>query len=587
MLKLDRAKDALKSHMSDYEKKEIKDDFINELKKYKCEYLYEKFIISSFIVIPEAYLEAYLLGLYTEWSEANKLNLDKINFLNNLLVTTMKMRTIGKCMSKDMFNSIIEKHKKEDPINEILKSFYDNHFNKPSEILGMLGNSKEIIISNLQDKIEKADELARNGNYKDSLVIYTSLANIYENEKIFINCAALYELDKNYKKAIEYSNKALTYDSNNYEAYFILGTSHSELDIEGKLDEALKFLEKAKEIKETGELYHNIGYIYHLKGDRKKAYINYSKALQLDNNLARTHCNISDLVSKANAIYHLDRAIELDQDMYQAYSKKGELLRFIGLPNMALKYFEKCLIYDKFNQESLKGMALSLFELDRFDESAIYLSDWIRICKNDLFKSFEKDRESLIICIDWFKTIYLKLKIVDENHILINMPDGVRCLDISEKDGNIFIGSIKYDIKELGFPIAGKIFNCLKKYNEVKEQFYKNKKLWNKEINNLVDLYDCIEVHIKKLNPNTYIEICSENYKVIGYIDNNGEGLESFFKGFKEFGCISIIFECKENGESFGIDNVRNLYIEEINDFELDNFTGDISKEELTKQMNL
>lgn len=588
MLKLDRAKDALKSHMSDGEKAEINDDFINELKKHKFEDLYEQFIISRFIVVPEAYLEAYLLGLYTEWSESNKLKLDKMNFLNDLLVTIMKMRTHGKCMDKIMFNSIIEKHKKDPQINEILKTFYDNHLSKPSEILKILGDNKDIILSNLQGKIKKADELARNGKYKDAIVIYTSLANIYENENIFINCAELYELDKNYKKAIEYSKKALVYDSNNYEAYFILGTSYSQLDIEDRLDKALRFFEKANEIKETGELYHNIGYTYFLKDDRENAYINYSKALHLDDNLASTHCNISDFVSSEDAIYHLDRAIELDRDMYEAYSKKGELLRFIGLPNMALKYFKKCLMYDKFNQEALKGMALSLFELGRFDESMIYLSDWIRVCKNDLFKSFEKDRESLIICIDWVKTIYLKLKIVDENHILINMPDGTRCLDISEKDGHIFIGSIKYNSEELGFPIAGKIFNSAKKYNEVKEQFYKNKKLWNKKIsNNLVDLYDCIEVNIKKLSENTYIEICSQDYKVIGYTDHNGEALESFFSGFKEFECISIIFRCEENGEVFGIDNVRNLNIEEANDLELDNFRGDISKEEFIKQMNL
>lgn len=587
MMKLYRAKDALKSHMSDEEKAVINDDFINELKKYKFEEFYEQFIISKFIVVPEEYLDAYLLGLYTEWSEANQLNLDKINFLNNLLVTTMKMRTHGKCMDKLMFNSIIEKHKKEQQINEILKTFYDNHLSKPSEILEILGENKDVILSKLQVKIEKADELARNGKYKDSIVIYKSLANLYENEKIFINCAALYELDKDYKKAIEYSNKALICNSNNYEAYFILGTSYCKLNIEDRLDKALKFFDKASKIKETAELYHNIGYTYFLKDDRENAYINYSKALQLDDNLASTHCNISDFVSRADAIYHLDRAIELDRDMYEAYSKKGELLRFIGLPNMALKYFKKCLMYDKFNQEALKGMALSLFELGRFDESMIYLSDWIRVCKNDLFKSFERDRESLIICIDWFKTTFLKLKVLDENHILINMPDGVRCIDISEKDGKIFIGVIKYDTKELGFPIVGKIFNSEEKYNETKKQIYKNKKLWKKKINNLVDLDNFIKVNVKKFSENTYIEICSEDYKVIGYTDNNGEGTESFFKGFKEFECMSIIFKCEETGDSFGIDNVRNLIIEETDDLKLENFIEDISKEDFIKQMNL
>ena len=575
------------SSSSDKRKLKVKNEFIQELKKYDYEHLYDKLIITKFDVIPEEFSNIYLSETYHEMLDRTDIFVNRRDLLNALKLEIVEIRCDRKFINKEKLKDIINQYKKEPEINKIVKKVYENHISNPSETLKALGETNKSILDDLEKKIVEADELARNNNYREALRIYSSLATIYERDNILVNCAALCELEKEYGRAIEYGNLAIKKNEYNYDAHFILGTSYCKTNIENKFDLTLHHFKKANDIKETGELYHNIGYTYYLKGDRCGALKNYEKALELDNNLANTHLNISDLVPYEKSLYHLNQAIKLDKDMYQAYSKKGELLRFIGLPNMALKYFKKCLTYDKFNQESLKGMALSLFELGRFDESMIYLSDWIRECKNDLFKSFEKDRESLIICIDWFKTTFFKLKVLDKNHILINMPDGVRCIDISEKDGNIFIGAIKYDVKKLGFPIAGKIFNSVKKYNEVKEQIYKNKKLWNKKINNLFDLDNFIKVNIKKFSENTYIEICSEDYKVIGYTDNNGDGTESFFNGFREFECMSIIFKCEENGELFGIDNVRNLNIEEVNDLRLDNFTEDISKEEFIKQMNL
>ena len=587
MLKVRWFKNIQNSSSSDKRKLKAKEDFIEVLKKYNCDHLYGKLLVADFEKIPEEFSNIYLSEIYYEMLDRLNIFVNRIDLLNALKLKVVEMRCNRQFINKIKVDEIIDKYKKESEIDKIVKTVYENHINKPSEILKALGENNKSILDDLEKKIFEADELAQNKKYKESLKIYSSLATIYERDNILVNCAAVCELEKEYEEAIRYGNLAIEKNKYNYEAHFILGTSYCATDIENKFDLTLHHFKKAKDIKETGELYHNIGYTYYLKNDKNNALKNYKKALELDNNLANTHLNISDFVSYTDSLYHLNKAIELDSDMYQAYSKKGELLRFIGLPKMALKYFKKCLTYDKFNYQSLKGMALSLFELGRFDESMIYLSDWIRICKNNIFKSFEKDRESLIICIDWFKTIYLKLKIVDENHILINMPDGLRCIDISEKDGDIFIGAIKYDVEGLGFPVAGKIFNNVKKYKETKEQIYKNRRLWNKDINHFVDLYDSIEVNIKKLSENTYIEIHSEDYKVIGYTDNNGEGTESFFREFKDMECISIIFKCEENGEILIIDNVRNLNIEEVNDLELDNFIGDISKEEFIKQMNL
>lgn len=587
MLKVRWFKNIKNSSSSDKRKLKAEKDFIELLKKYNFYNLYNKLLITNFENIPEELSNVYLSETYYEMLDRLDIFVNRIDLLNTFKLKVVEMRCNRQFLNKIEIDEIIDKYKKDPEINKIVKNVYENHINKPTEILRALGENNKSILDDLEKKIFEADELARNQNYKASLKIYSSLANIYERDNILVNCAALCELEKEYDEAIKYANLAIEKNKYNYEAHFILGTSYCTVDIENNFDLTMHHFKKARDIKETGYLYHNIGYTYYLKDDKINALKNYQKALELDNNLADTHFNISEFVSYEDALYHLNKAIDLDSDMYQAYAKKGELLRFIGLPKLALKYFKKCLIYDKFNCESLKGMALSLFELGRFDESMIYLSDWIKECKNEILKSNNKNRQSLIIFIDWFKTTFLILEKLDENRILVYMPDGVRCIDISKNKSQILIGTIKYGENGIEIPIVGKVFDSKKDYDEVKNQICKNKKLWKKESNNLIDIDHSIGINIKKFSENTYIEIESLNYKVIGYTDSNGEGTDSFFRGFKNTECISVRFKCEENGEVFCIENVSNLKIEEADDLRLENFTGDISKEEFIKQMNL
>lgn len=163
----------------------------------------------------------------------------------------------------------------------------------------------------------------------------------------------------------------------------IVNNSVEVYDFGGKKSEkSISYLNRAKNINETAEVFYDLGFSYYLNKDINKANESYERCLSIDNLMASAHLNISDFVAPVEAMEHLDKAIELDNTMYQAYGKKGELLRNIGLYSLAVRYFEKCLELDKQNYQSLQGISLSLLDLGRAEEAIIYLAEWLKIYKS-------------------------------------------------------------------------------------------------------------------------------------------------------------------------------------------------------------
>lgn len=580
--KINWFKNAMSSKRNEIDELKIKKHFINELKKYKMEGLYEKLIFSKFISISKDYAFPRLYANYTSWLDTREISVNRRNLLNELLVKVREMGCNRDYLEKEDLDVIINNHKVESSVEKIIDKLYDRKFKTPSEILRILGEDKEDILKKLEKQIIAADNYIMKKEFDRALEIYTSLAMFYEEEPVLVNCAMLSEVLYDYNKAINYCNRVLNLNSKSFEAYFILGTTYGNLN---QIDKSLEYLISAKEIKETAELYYNLGYIYYLKEDSANAYDYYTKCLQMDDTMAEAHLNISDLVNKFDAILHLDKAIQLDNTMYQAYGKKGELLRDIGLYDLAVKYFKKCLSIDKNNFQALQGVSLSLLDLGRPEEAVVYLARWIRTYKEKLLpEDMEAGKFNMLMDINWHRTRWLLYKKVDEENILINMPYGDVCFNIYEDKQFILIGAFGYGEKEDSiYPIVGKIYESKESYKKAKNNILSNLELSIIDKNIYLDNKSQINVIIREYSDDLYISISFADFEISGYTAEKSEGYRLFSIGYSYKRSLGVFLQCKETHEEFIIKGVTNISIEKIKE----NSTSEGFKNDITKQLIL
>jgi len=102
--------------------------------------------------------------------------------------------------------------------------------------------------------------------------------------------SAIYGLNKDYKKAIDYAKQALKYDPYDYNAYNKIGFYYRKLD---NLKKATEYSKKAIELNPDFILpYNNIGTINLHNGKFDEALMWYRKAIKLDNQYANAYQNI-------------------------------------------------------------------------------------------------------------------------------------------------------------------------------------------------------------------------------------------------------------------------------------------------------
>ncbi|MFY0520992.1 tetratricopeptide repeat protein [Lysinibacillus sp. UGB7] len=568
------------SSRNDSEKIDAEESLKKILEKQKLEKYYEKLLITSFAPIPEDMAPMALYANYSYWLDTNSYSCNKEDLLNNMLLKISKMRSDRAYLNKEDLEATINQYRIETAVTKVLDEFYDRKFKTPSEILKILGGDKEEILKKLEVHIIEADKYIKSKDFSKALKIYSSLAVLYQEEAVLINCAMLYEVLDNYSEAISYCNKILQLNPRSYEAYFILGTSSGQLN---QIDNALEYLNKAKELKETAEIYYNLGFIYYLRKDNDKAYSCYRKCLELDDTFADAHLNISDFTEKENAIFHLDRAIELNSHMYQAYGKKGELLRDIGLHNHAIRYFKKCLDYDKTNFQALKGISLCLLDLGKPEEAAIYFADWISEYKEQLLPSkMNNGQSNMIVDITWHRTRFLHYKKIDENIIRVDMPYGSVEINISEGKCFIFIGCLmNLDKSEAVLPIVGKLYENEKEFLKCVTSIKNNSILPNDN----ATMAKSIKVLVREYNDRIFISIDVGNYQMSGFTDMISDGYRNFLNGYNSKKEIGVLISCLDSKKDFLIEGIINVTLEKFEEEPLKKLKNDITKEMLNKAM--
>ncbi|MCY4524917.1 MAG: tetratricopeptide repeat protein, partial [Halobacteriovoraceae bacterium] len=216
----------------------------------------------------------------------------------------------------DIFNTVLQGHPESDQVLYYLGSLH-NQINTPKKALEYFsqipadsplfqesvlqtanilllsakeGNNVDKFINFIEDKSNKISTLKIDlsllltgyyegiSNYPKAIAILKDLEGqkgFEEGHKYYL--ASLYEKNKNYKKAHGIIEDILKKDPENPHALNFLG--YSLLEIEGDLDKAYYYIEKAVKLRpDDGFIRDSLGWYYYKKGDLKKALAEVKKA---------------------------------------------------------------------------------------------------------------------------------------------------------------------------------------------------------------------------------------------------------------------------------------------------------------------
>lgn len=531
------------------------------------------FMGGEFIEIQENMSELALQAKVYSWADTKRISLKNVHhFIDTLQSKAKKYRAERKELNIDEFEKIVEEHTTETLARDIIKEAFESQFIKPSKILSVLGPTQTDILKSLEDKLLSANDFIKSNDYSEALNIFLNLSTIYSTIEINTNCAMLFEMTDEYQSAIKYCDKIIQQDPNNYEAYYIKGTSLGSMK---RYSEALSNLKKALSINETSGVHYNLGYIYMVSAnhDTRKAIEHYNASLVLDNSVPRTHQNISicyyNYGDYENSLYHVDKAILLDSNMSVAYSHKGDLYRFLGLYDDALEYYMTCLKLDKDNYASLFGNALCFMEKGYISESIIGFKAFFDKYIDEFFKERKPNKKAVIADVRWEKTQIITLELRDEKTVNVHINKNVFPVTLEKEKNYIFIGAlpISRENLEVLYPTVGKFYESKTAFEKVIRRLKKANNLFQYfELPLYVNFEKNIEVIIQEREKYILIElIFAKEFNIVGITNSKSGGLKAFEDNFNHYGQCRIHLECKETNEIFVIDGIDNVKIMKLN----------------------
>jgi tetratricopeptide (TPR) repeat protein len=207
--------------------------------------------------------------------------------------------------------------------------------------------------------------------------------------------------DKNFKKAIEHGNLAITENPKSFEPYLCLGLSYRGI---GEIEKAYQHFKKAEELVNNKEdlmlICDQIGQILTDIQKIDDAIFYYKRALNLAkelnqieentnilNNLAIAHIEKGEV---EKAIEYYQTAVRLERNeknLSEIYGNIGILYGGIGKYKKAIKYIEKTMkISEKYkNERSIMASKINLgsifIEIGKYDKAEKILTEGIDLAK--------------------------------------------------------------------------------------------------------------------------------------------------------------------------------------------------------------
>lgn len=564
ILKRDILLNAINSCRPAWEKQQCQEDYKETLKKIRLYEYYNSLLETGFKDVNIRDIDVYLYGTLSIWLDKKDFNVQREELLHELLTHIAHLRSLRGELKRNEFLNIVEKYKIEARYKKVIKEIWDNEFKSTPDILKIIGDTKEEVLQPLENKLKEADEFIKCKKYSQALDIYLPLSKLFSKEDIYLHCAMIAELDNKFDIAISACDKILLNNPYKYEAYFIKGTSLGAIN---KHKCSIYNLKEALKIKKIPELYYNLGNAYLFNEETIRAIENYSNCLKLTPNNAAAHLNISICYFKNHEIQksliHVDEALELESEMYQAFAIKGELLRYMGIYDKAILYFEDCIELDTTNYQALYGISLSYIALGRVHEGIIYLTDWIKKYKERVFGN---NNSFVIMDMGWKETIPIKIVLDNCKTLTIEFLNKKFIVDITHDEDFVFIGAdqLSDDTGSILYPVIGKIFANEQDYIEVVTKIklrvdllqYLNTPIY-------VNFDNEISVTLKEKHRNVYMELKFDDYIISGFTDEgNKEGLYAFTDYFNEYGQFRIYIGNKESKSFIIIDCVKEIQFE-------------------------
>lgn len=251
---------------------------------------------------------------------------------------------------------------------------------KSAEEAKTISEKVKILAQEAKNSGDEAKELAKEA--KAAVDQAKESENKAKASKYFNQAYKYYE-EKDYKKALEYYNKAKALDPNDPGIYNNIGKIYEK---QNEYEEALKNYNKAKELDPNDAVvYRNIGNVYKYHGKYKEVLKNYNKAKELDLNNAGDYNNIADTYTNMGewnlAENEIAAALQIDDKNGVLYITKAEICigkgdekGFYENIEQALKNgllvseIEKDKIYDKYKEDYRFMKILNKYRKNGFSE---------------------------------------------------------------------------------------------------------------------------------------------------------------------------------------------------------------------------
>ncbi|TBL78456.1 DUF4365 domain-containing protein [Paenibacillus thalictri] len=503
------------------------------------------------------------------WEWASKINEfligKEINIERTSQVTTSYPFT--SLLTTESFKSIYDHISKTSTlVREMALQFSSSLFKK------VRNDSFKAMLSQMNNEYYEAEELLKKSRYKEALSRLKPLSKYIKDESIFLRCALISIELGLFKDSVRYCDEILKLNPYSSQSYILKGISQFQLSL---YDQAIGSFEMSLSIVQTVLVRNLRALAIWMNGDAITALSELSESLKLTNGKDRQALLYTAILQFE--FYNFDQAfrninflIKLEPNNADALAAKGRFLRFLGKREEADSFFRKCLVVDKDHYHGLIGLALNLVENNDVLEALLYLSSWINLHSNIIFKKKLKNGQAVVL-IDllWKTTLSIHLEKLNNRDYVISMLDGSKVkFDISRPNDSVIIGAISTSNPSYMVPFIVKAYEKNSDFKKVLDRITSTTKLIpffnpNQLIFTGFFENDSIIVNIKERYDGTYFEVLFNDQPMICGMtdtDNNKIGYNAFREHFnknKEIQLNLVNLEKKEEKIIQGIKDVR------------------------------
>jgi tetratricopeptide (TPR) repeat protein len=224
----------------------------------------------------------------------------------------------------------------------------------------------------ISEKFQTALQYYQKGKLDDAAAVCREILSTRPNHPEAVHLLAiLHHQFQEYTLAVNYIEKALHLDPNDFYAFFLLGSISQE---QGNLEKAATFFEKSTELNPSfADAHYNLAIILEKTDQFEKALISYKKALALNPDLADVYNNLGNLLLKMRrfdkAVPYFAKALQLSPHYVLALNNMGMALKGQGQLDEAVLHFRKAIELSPAFADAYCNLAVVLKEKDKVDEA--------------------------------------------------------------------------------------------------------------------------------------------------------------------------------------------------------------------------